>query len=440
MPAPSLDMTAKPRAYALFKRRLGPGMIARGCALIDQGLTGVGNVLVFALLGRALPLIEFGAIGMMIGVHYFIAGFHRSAVALPFATDYRTAGDAARVQARNSAWWWLGLACAIALSAALGIVGGLIAAWAPSGWQWAVSPLLLAALISPAMLIWEFARRWLYKIDRADIVAIGSAAYALTLCLIAWIVSRAHPTAMAAALAWIFASTLAAVITWPFMRPARPDRAAISWLLIENRRSSGWLAATHVPYAFYSSATVVVVIGAIVGPVAAAIFTAARTITNPAISIVSAIDSIDKVRAARALAEGGVDALKHSVRRMRLLIVASTAVYLGGVALFAEPLTRLFFKDHFPGIAGNVQLLALAFFLFGLNQPSETTMIVLRAGRTMLVVRTITAIATVAALFAAKPWGVSGMAMAICATQALNLAILALAERRLMRDHRRIAT
>ena len=56
-------------------------------------------------------------------------------------------------------------------------------------------------------------------------------------------------------------------------------------------------------------------------------------------------------------------------------------------------------------------------------------LIVLRAGRTMLAIRTATALATVVALALGKRYGVPGMVIAFAITQGLNLVTLWLAER-----------
>jgi O-antigen/teichoic acid export membrane protein len=415
---------------APIERRIGAGTAARLYAVADQGSSGVANIIAFALLGRSLPVGQFGAIGMMIGLHYVIAGFHRSAVVLPFTTDHRGDGAGADAQREDTAWWWLGFALALLLSLAIALAGlavGFVGRTLPS-WRWLADPLLLTALISPSMLVWEFARRWLYKIERADMVSLCSLAYFLALAFVSWAVSRHAPSAFAGALGWVAASLAALAIALPTIRPGAIDRVITARLIRDNRAQAGWLAATNFPYSIYSSASIVVLIGLLVGSVAAAVFSAARTLTNPAISLVSAIDSIDKPRAARAFARDGMAGLQSVVHRSRLSIALATGLYLGLVALFAGPLIAFAFKGQYAGLEREVRLLALGFFLFGLNLPSETMLIVLRAGRTMLTVRTITAIATVAALAIGSAHGVSGMAIAFAITQAGNFVLLRVIE------------
>jgi O-antigen/teichoic acid export membrane protein len=164
------------------------------------------------------------------------------------------------------------------------------------------------------------------------------------------------------------------------------------------------------------------------------VFTAARTLTNPAVSIVSAVDSVDKPRAARALAIGGMAGLRQAVGRTRLFLVVVTGAYLGLVACAAQPLLDLAFHHRYSGITLEVRVLAAAIFLFCLNQPSETMLIMLRASATMFATRSATAVLTVGLLIAGSGAGVTGMALGIALAQAANLVFLMvgahLAERR----------
>jgi O-antigen/teichoic acid export membrane protein len=432
-PAPQTRLPLPGRILAPLERRIGRLAMARLYSVFDQGASGLANITALAILGRALPVAQFGAIGMMIGLHYFVAGFHRSAIVLPFLTVHhdQPGNDAARVE--SSAWWWLALAGAFALSVVLAIAAATvfaIGALFPCA-HWLIQPLLLAALVTPTMLAAEFTRRWLFQIERADLVALFALVYSCLLIGGAFLAARESPDATAGASGWAAASMGAAVPALFILRPTPIRKKDFGRIVREHRSEAGWLAWANLPYAVYGSATMVVLIGMIIGPVAAGVFTAARTLTNPAMSIVSAIDSTDKPRAARALAEHGPAGLHHAITRTRWLIALATGAYLGAVAIWADPLTRLAFHGQYPDIIAEVQLLALAFFLAGLNQPSETRLIVLRAGRAMMMVRTVVALLALAALLFAAPWGVAGMAAAVAAVQAVNLLLLYVAERRI---------
>lgn len=408
---------------ALRDRRL-----ARVYALADQGFQGLGSIVASAVLGRSLPADQFGAVGVAIGAYYFVAGFHRSAITLPYVTEHREDGDADGDRAYHSDWWWLSIAAALALSVALVALAGVVQVGFARQ-QWLALPLLLGAAITPPLLAADFARRWFYKRDRADLAAVVSALFFVALVGGAAIAGRVMPDARGGAAAWGGAALAATLLAVAILRPAAPAARRAWGRFAPHAPFAGWLSLNIFPYTLYSTATVVILIGALLGPAAAAVFTAARTLTNPAVSIVSAIDSTDKPRAAKALAERGTPGLRGAIGNTRRTLIVLTGGYLALVALFAHPLIALAFHGRYAGVEHDVQLLCAAFFLFCLNQPSETLLIVLRASRTLFVTRTATAIVTLVALVLAIPHGVPGMAVAIAVSQLANIIALGLAER-----------
>ena len=432
--SPAECLARPPHALARLENRIGQLAMARLYSMVDQGASGVANVIALAILGRALPVEQFGAIGMMIGLHYFVAGFHRSAIVLPYLTVHHAEPASAAMHVEDSAWWWIATGGALAVSALLSIIGLLVFMAVPlfPSLRWLVTPLFLAAIVTPGMLAAEFTRRWLFKIDRADLVAAFALVYFCVLTGSAIAATRFISDASAGAFTWAAASLSVTVLALGVLRPVRVLRTVMGRIIRDHRSEAGWLASANLPYSVYSSATIVILIGMLVGPVAAGIFTAARTLTNPAMSIVSAIDSTDKPRATRALAESGMAGLHRAVTRTRALIALTTGAYLGAVALWADQLATLVYDENYTNVTVEVRLLALAFFLAGLNQPSETRLIILKAGRAMLIVRSITAVSALASLAIAASWGVAGMAIAITGIQMLNLLLLWLAERRVV--------
>ncbi len=391
--------------------RLRDRRLARLFALADQGFQGLGSIVASAILGRSLPPDQFGAVGVAIGAYYVVAGFHRSAITLPYITEHREPGETVDDRRYHSDWWWLNVAAALALAVALVAVAAVIGLALPAQ-RWLAAPLMLGAAITPPLLAADFVRRWFYKQEQAWLAALVSALFFVALiagALIAAALLVLRPTAPAAARAW--------------------------QRFVPHGRFAGWLSANIFPYTVYSTATVVILIGALLGPAAAAVFTAARTLTNPAVSIVSAIDSTDKPRAAAALANHGTPGLRRAIGNTRRTLIVLTGGYLAAVALFAHPLIALVFHGQYSGVERDVQLLCVAFFLFCLNQPSETLLIVLRASRTMFVTRAATALVTLAALVLAIPHGVPGMAIAIAVSQLANIVLLGIAERHALRRH-----
>ncbi|MEH3102548.1 MAG: hypothetical protein PGN12_01395 [Sphingomonas phyllosphaerae] len=408
--------------------RLRDRRLARLFALTDQGLQGLASIIASAILGRHLRADAFGAVGVAIGAYYVVAGFHRSLITLPYVTEHRPHDD----HRYHSDWWWLSLAAALLLAAALAVIAGLLHIALPAQ-RWLAEPLLLGAAITPPLLAADFVRRWFYKQERAWLAALVSATFFVALIGSTAVAATTRTDAVAGALAWGGAATLATLCALLLLRPAAPAATRAWQRFVPHRRFAGWLALNIFPYAVYSTATVVILIGALLGPEAAAVFTAARTLTNPAVSIVSAIDSTDKPRAAAALAEHGGTGLRHAIGTTRRTLIVLTGGYLATIALVAPPLIALVFDGRYAGAETDVRWLCAAFFLFCLNQPSETLLIVLRASRLLFATRAATALVTLAALVLVIPYGIAGMTAAIAISQLATIGLLALAERHALR-------
>jgi O-antigen/teichoic acid export membrane protein len=397
----------------------------RIASFADQGLQGAANVLASALIARSLSHSDFAIIGLMIGAHYFAWGLHRSAVVLPYILD-AVDGDIAR---KDAAWWWIGAVVSFALGAAL-LAGG--AAWRAfgGGSAWIGEAMMWAALTSPALCLLEFVRRALYQRDRALLAASCSGIYAVGLVGGAGAVLLLQGDLRAAALCWPLSALTACAFGLAFTRPGAPRPRTISILWAPHRKFALEMGLTSVPYSIYTT-TVVMLVGLFSGPLAAAGFTAGRTLTNPAMAVVSAIDTLDKPRAVRALAADGLDGLAGSIGRTRRTVVLLTGPYLLILAVGAPWILDKAFGSGYGEFALGVQLLAVSFFMTGLNQPSETALIVLKASRTMLVIRSVVASLTVAGLWAfGATWGFVGCAAAILAVNTLNVGALRAAEYR----------
>ncbi|MBW4329899.1 oligosaccharide flippase family protein [Stakelama sp. CBK3Z-3] len=398
----------------------------RLASFAEQGIQGVANVAVNIILARNLTHEGFASIGTMIGIHFFVLGLHRTAIVLPFILDAGGDEDAERAAERR--WWWLNL-LSLAVIAAVLAGGSALASYfltQPSA-RWFVQGLAHTVLVTPTLLFFEFGRRILYQRRLPITAALASALYMLLLLGIAYLVTRTPTAPAVAALAWVAAGLgggAVATIAAPPGRPQVIEGIAIWW---NNRSFAFWQALTNLPYAVYNS-SVVVAIGMFGGATAAAAYTAARTLTNPAMSMVTAVDSLDKPRAARALVQDGLRGLRHSVGRTRRLLILVTGGYLGMLAIFAGPVLHFAFGDTYDHAVNEIRVLALAFFLMCLNQPSETFLIVLRESKILLVTRMIAAGVALLSLWFASPYGLMGACLALLVTHVINLADLRIGE------------
>lgn len=398
----------------------------RLASFADQGFQGVANILASALVARSLPHTDFAVIGLMIGAHYFTWGIHRSMVILPFILD---ASEGAGRRAVSDAWWWVGALVCLGLGLALLVCALLFRSFGgDNSWIWLA--LAYAALASPAICLLEFARRRLYQENRPIAAAGCSALYGAALVAIAALVLITKARLTAAALAWPAAALLGTALGAIIIRPRLVALRQLSEVWSHHLRFAIGMALTSVPYSIYTTA-VVILVGMFAGPTAAAAFTAGRTLTNPAMAAVSAVDTLDKPRAARALASNGMAGLRASIAQTRRTVLLLTGPYLGVLALFAPWILSLAFGPAYAVHGLGVSLLAVSFFFTGLNQPSETALIVLRATRSMLAIRSMVAVLTVLGLWLlGGRFGFLGCAIAITATNLLNVAALGYAERR----------
>ena len=399
----------------------------RIASFVEQGLQGVGNLLVSAALARSLGRDEFAVIGLMLGIHYFLLGVHRSAIVLPYILD--TAHHAHEAAELENGWWWFNLLGLGALVAAMAVFAGLLTAvgHAYPASAWFGRAAWLVAMVSPVLLFAEFGRRVLYQRQLPATAALASAVYLALNLGLGIVLGRATGSAAWSALSWVAGGLGAAAITMLAVPPGRFAPGVGAQHFRAHRQFIFWQVLNNVPFAAYTQSAVVLV-GLFGGQHPAAAFTATRTLTNPSASIVTAVDTLDKPRAARGLAQGGLAGLRGSVNRTRRTLLLLCGGYLGLLALFAGPVLHFAYGATYDNEVNEIRVLAFAFFLMCLNQPSETFLIVLRASRTMFVIRCMTCAVMLACMVLARPYGLLGICTALAVTQAMNLISLRLAE------------
>jgi O-antigen/teichoic acid export membrane protein len=402
----------------------------------DQAAQGLANLGVAALAARQLSREDFASIGVMLGAHFLMFGFHRAVVVLPYILDQHSPST------ETGCWWRVNLLASAGVGVMLALAAAVLYLWpGQTGLTWVARGLACAAWVSPLLCTADFARRRLYQALHATTAAVSAGLYALLsfswIMLLPLLIGR-HDVWSASG-AWAIGAAASAGLSFA-MRPARRGswREALDhWRPFKG--FSAWQAATHVPYTLYNNSAVLL-IGALAGPLAASAFTASRTLATPASSLVTAVDSLDKPRAARALKSDGLPGLRRSIGRTRVLLIALTGGYLALIALTAPAVLHLMFGDKYATEATATRILCGVFFLIGLNQPSETLLIVLRASRMLFATRMIAAVAAIAGIgWGARVGGLDGACWALALTQVLNLVLLRIAERQAARAYKATA-
>ena len=415
-----------PSAARIAERLRALAKSDRVFAMADQALLGAANLIAMACFARMLPKADFGALGAALGVHFVLFGFHRANLVLPFILAAKS--ETEREQ-RPWAWFaiWISVAVAVLLLAASWIAGRLPIP------PLAAQVLLYAAILSPAMLLQEFGRRWLYQARQNPWVVASSGVAAAIVGLglvLEWTSGR---PSLGAPLALAAGSLGGALVAFARRSPWPSSPLGEIWeRWRRKRRFSLWQSLTHVPYVIYNNGYVLL-LTAISGPLAAAGFMSLRTLLSPAVSLISAVDSTDKLRAVSAFGRDGVRGAKASVDNTRRFLLALNTPFLLVVCVLAGPLQTLVFGAGYVHVH-EAWVMAAYFLLLSVNQPYETFLIVQESGRPLFLSRLLSAGTAIGALCLLGPrYGLLGAAWALVIAQGLNcLALYLLSARELV--------
>ncbi|MCZ4342295.1 polysaccharide biosynthesis C-terminal domain-containing protein [Sphingomonadaceae bacterium G21617-S1] len=399
----------------------------RVVAIGDQALVGLSNFLALAAFARLLPRDDFAAIGVAIAVHYVIFGFHRAAIVMPYILSAKDRPD----PLPRSAWAFLAMRASLGAGLILFVAALALGLSGVSGF--ATKCALFAALQSPALLLQEFAKRWLYQHERPIAVLVSSGSgFAIVLAGIA-LVATALPVAMLASAMLGLAALVAAGIAFLLCRPSRDGLGVPAATLIGRRRDfTLWQSIAHIPYILYNNGYTLL-LAIFTGPGAAAGYTALRTLLSPSVSLISAIDSTDKLRAIAAFHADGAPGAKRSADRTRRLLLMLNGPFLLAAAIFAGPYQHLVLG---PAYHHPVEMAVLAGYclLLSVNQPFETFLVVQEQARTLLFSRCLSAVLAIAGLALLGPMlGLLGAAIALLVAQSCNLVALWWLSRRQLR-------
>lgn len=387
-------------------------------AISDQALVGLANFGAMAAFARLLPREDFAAVGVAVAIHFVIFGFHRAAIVMPYILSAKDRPDTVP----RSAWAWAAMRVSLLVALLLfGIATALALAGASA---FATKCALYAALQSPALLLQEFAKRWLYQRQRLGGVMIASASgFALIVGGIAlFFVTGVPPMAASALLG--SSALLVALIAFLLCRPMGDGADVTIAVLIGRRREfTLWQSLAHIPYVLYNNGYTLL-LALIAGPAATAGFTALRTLLSPSVSLISAVDSTDKLRAIAAFHEDGPRGAKRSADRTRKLLLSLNGPFLLACAIFASPYQLLVLGRayHHP-----IEMAVLAAYclLLSVNQPFETFLVVQEKARILMISRCLSAAIAIGGLLLLGPmFGLLGAAIALLAAQACNLVAL----------------
>jgi len=345
---------------------------SRAAGFYGQALASLvtfGQTIVYA---RTMQAGEFGLFAMIASALLVSQILQRSVVVLPMIvaqTEHRSA--ALRPWSRINA-------AIIVVTAGIFMLAAAAAWWSDTGRR-LVLPLCAATVVAlPTTLHYEFVRRTLFLEQRyASAVRIGAINFVLQ-CVGTAAVVFAGQGAFAAAVAIAVAAGLAGISAGAALgRSDQPAAPAAVALLARFRADMGWNLAAAVPYGVFNTG-LPILLGFVANPATAGLFTATRVLLAPITTLVSAVDTVDKPRAARGLRDGGRAGLIRSLRGTLVSLLGLSLGYLLVGGVYADEILRFLLGANESAQPGRAWLWMVVGFLLMLGQTTETGLIVLR--------------------------------------------------------------
>jgi O-antigen/teichoic acid export membrane protein len=352
---------------ALIARLLAPSTTA----FFDQfSLSGL-NFISIILVARVAPKLDFASYSLTLAIWAFFVSLQRTVIVLPMMVAH---SDTEFEQVPGK-WIYVNFGYVAVVTI------GLLAAWRYylfTGNVFAIEAMQLSLIVTPPMLVFEFCRRLMYQIDRNLDASLFAVIVAICYTIGIGISTFHTHTAMAAVAGMALGGLLASLLA--FVRHPRefglPSLAGYRqlWKLAPP---TTWHFLSFLAHSTFNTALPIVV--ATFGtPTAVAALVATRNLTNPMLTISTAVDSFEKPRSGRAFREGGMTALRATTNRTRrFLMMINTPIMI--VLAVAAPLLVKLMRG-----GGHAEYVYLIYLWIGvvtailINQPYETALIIQR--------------------------------------------------------------
>ena len=361
----------------------------RGAALLEQVLVSGANFVAFLLFARHLAPNAWGEFGLAYALVLFMQGFQKALVTIPMIPF--TAAVPGWEAGRRV---WAGANSTLAIGGALLLLATAAAATALAP-PWLQRSMLMAALMFGPVTVHEFARRAAVQESRFDLLAGMGGAYALPLLITAVLPASPELRAWLPA-AGVGLGTLGAASLYQW----RTGRSALSRPGLPPpdapyRSFSAWALLCHLGYSGYNFGVQAILAG-LAGPAAIGVFHACRTLVQPVSTVMAAMDSVDKPRAAATLVAAGPAAMRRMLWRSLRIVAVLALPYLALVALGADELLALAYRDQYAGQAAVVQMWCLVTVCSIVSQPVESGLYVARRTRAIFGARSVAALVSLA--------------------------------------------
>ena len=404
--------------------RLGDRVLGRDrqLSLLDQALAAATRFAALVFFARVLTQRDFGVAALAVSVGFIFIGFANAAIAMPFVA---LCGTPERLERDGGSWLVLGMSFT-ALSLILPALGYLLclAVQAP---DWTTEVALYSIVMSPASVMYELSRRWLFQNGRFRSVLLQAGTFVALSAIAIAVFAKLEPT-IPFGIGGLGAAYLLAVVIGlagnvprvhaTFVKVLDTWRRAFSYA----RWTIGEFLADSLQYYGMN-----LLVAGLAGPVDAAVFIATRNLIAPIATLQNAVGYSELARMSRAYSTSGHRGLataRSSAIRFGLVIGGP---YLLLVALFAGPLLSVVYGTQYVPHAVTLRLWALATCLTPVVSPLALWLIASLATRALFMRKLVGGLVTLAAALLLLPkLPVDGAVIAIAIGAATNAVLLAL--------------
>ena len=184
----------------------------------------------------------------------------------------------------------------------------------------------------------------------------------------------------------------------------------------ENWNFGKWLVAENIVGKWLSTELFVYVGAAVVGRASAAILSAVNTIFGPTRVLACAINAVLPIHFARSQAAGGRAALHAQLKAVSLLAVLLLGGFCLLLAIFADPLMRVFYGEKYAGNASLVVLYATDYCFWYMTMTISAALCARRLTRLMFMNRLcVSLIAIPVGYYLILTLGIYGVALSMIA-------------------------
>ncbi|MEM8552139.1 MAG: polysaccharide biosynthesis C-terminal domain-containing protein [Pseudomonadota bacterium] len=349
------------RLDALFQkaRRLRSPAVSFADQLVASG----GNFLTSVLIARLLGLEEFGWYTLVWIAVLLTMALHLGAVVSPMMSIGNKFSNGRATRYLTVVIVHEALFCA----AAMVVVGAACALFVVPNTEIGYGAALLAGLAGGIYVVQDFMRRLLFTRGRPalalviDIVHQGARNAALVLLLMGGGV-----TLQTVFFVILLAALVSILVALPLAGPFTLDKRLLLPATLRQWRSARWLIPSGL-FAWLSANSAILVISAILGPIATGAVRAAYTIVGMLNVLREALENSLPQAAAREYAAGGKSALTRSLVAVSIAVFTAGAVMSAALFAYGETATKLIYGDDFAVYGNLLGWLSLTFPLALLN-------------------------------------------------------------------------